>query len=97
MTQVRAKFSGGALHPLEPLALAEGQEVLVSIEESPPQDSPKDGTAPESAVKQQPTAEQTRKALRESAGAWKGKIDGEALKQMIYEARRAGSREMRDS
>ena len=39
MTQVRAKFSGGALHPLEPLVLAEGQEVLVSIEESTAEDS----------------------------------------------------------
>ena len=93
MTHIRARFSGGALHPLEPLALAEGQEVLVSIEESPAEDSAMEGPAPESAVKPGPTPEQTRKALRESAGAWKGNVDGEALKQMIYEARRTGSRE----
>ena len=77
MTHVRAKFSGGALHPLEPLYLAEGQEVLVSIEESPPQDSP------------QERMERTISA----AGSLKGKIDGEAMKRMIYEARRTGSRE----
>ena len=118
MTQVRAKFSGGSLHPLDPLSLAEGQEVLVSIEESPPQDSAMEQTASESAGLPGPTPEQTRKALREMAGAWKGnsdsveptaeerikrtmsaagslkgKIDGEAMKRMIYEARRTGSRE----
>ena len=118
MTHVRAKFSGGALHPLEPLALAEGQEVLVSIEESPPQDSAMERAIPESAGRPGPTPEQTRKALRETAGAWKGssdsveptaeerikrtmsaagslkgKIDGEAMKRMIYEARRTGSQE----
>ena len=93
MTHVRAKFSGGALHPLEPLALAEGQEVMVSIEESPAEDSAMEGAAPRSVVKRRPTAEQTRRALRESAGAWQGNIDGEALKRMIYEARRTGSRE----
>ena len=31
-----------------------------------------------------------------SAGALKGKIDGEAIKQMLYEARRMGSREVPD-
>ena len=93
MTHVRAKFSGGALHPLEPLALAEGQEVLVSIEESPPQDSAMERGVPESAGRPGPTPEQTRKALQETAGAWKGNVDGEALKLMLYEARRTGSRE----
>lgn len=77
MTQVRARFSGGALHPLEPLPLAEGQEVLVSIEESPAEDS----------------REERMKRAMSVAGAWKGKIDGEAMKRMIYEARRTGSRE----
>ena len=35
--------------------------------------------------------ERTRKALQETAGAWKGNVDGEALKRIIYEARRTGS------
>ena len=92
MTQVRAKFSGGALHPLEPLALDEGQEVLVSIEESPPQDSAMERGVPESAGRPGPTPEQTRKALRETAGAWKGNSDPEELKRRIYSDRLANSR-----
>ena len=32
------------------------------------------------------------KLARSVAGAWKGKIDGDLLKQELYEARRAGSR-----
>ena len=34
IAKARARFSGGALHLLEPLDLAEGQEVLVSVEEA---------------------------------------------------------------
>ena len=33
-------------------------------------------------------------ALRATAGAWKGNHDPEELKQMLYEARLTGSREM---
>ena len=80
IAKVKARFSGGVLHPLEPLDLAEGQEVLVSIEEIPHEDS----------------LEERRKRTMSTAGAWKGNVDGEALKRMIYEARRAGSREMPD-
>ena len=92
MTYVRAKFSGGALHPLEPLSLAEGQEVLVSIEESPAEDSAMGWAAPESAGRPGPTPEQTREALRETAGAWKGNSDPEELKRRIYSDRLANSR-----
>ena len=38
IAKVRARFSGGALHLLEPLDLAEGQEVVICIE---------DGSAPD--------------------------------------------------
>ena len=90
----KARFSGGVLHPLEPLDLAEGQEVLVSIEELSVGDS-------EGSLEVEPNStpyspEMARKALRATAGAWKGKVDGEALKKMLYEARRTGSREMPD-
>ena len=35
IANARARFSGGVLHPLEPLDLAEGEEVLVSIQAIP--------------------------------------------------------------
>ena len=39
IANVRARFSNGVLEPLEMLDLKEGQEVLVSIEESPSPDA----------------------------------------------------------
>lgn len=36
--------------------------------------------------------EERIKLTMSAAGAWKGKIDGEALQREIYEARRTGSR-----
>ena len=40
IASVRAKYSNGALMPLEPLDLEEGKEVTVSIEEAgPPEES----------------------------------------------------------
>lgn len=36
--------------------------------------------------------EKRMELAKAAAGAWKGKIDGEALKQELYEARRTGSR-----
>ena len=96
--KARARFSGGALHPLEPLDLAEGQEVLVSVEEVSPPDTDDVATPPESGPgKRKLTAEERREVTRSTAGAWKGWIDGEAMKQMLYEARRLGSREIPDS
>lgn len=35
IAHVKAKYSNGALVPLEPLDLEEGKEVIVSIEETP--------------------------------------------------------------
>ena len=37
-TSVKARFSNGVLTPLEPLNLEEGEEVMVSIADSPPPD-----------------------------------------------------------
>ena len=95
IAKARARFSGGALHPLEPLDLAEGQEVVVSVEEI----SPPDGQAPSESAASRPelTAEERKKRMMAYAGGLKGKIDGEAIKRMLYEARRLGSREVPDS
>ena len=49
------------------------------------------------AVRKGRTAEERRKRMMVSAGGLKGKIDGEAIKRMLYEARRLGSREIPDS
>lgn len=38
------------------------------------------------------TTEEKLEGLKSVAGAWKGKVDGEALKEGIYDARRIGSR-----
>ena len=35
ITNVKAKYSNGALVPMEPLDLEEGEEVMVSVEDSP--------------------------------------------------------------
>ena len=98
IAKARAKFYGGALHPLEPLDLAEGQEVLISIQVVPPGDS-LEVVAPHwpKTVKDELTVEEQMKRTMSSAGALKGKIDGEELKRTLYEARRTGSREMPDS
>ena len=87
--KARAKFYGGALHPMEPLDLAESQEVLVSIQAVPPQ-IPEDGaglTEPAAVL-----PEQARKALQATAGAWKDSSSGSELKRNIYADRLANSR-----
>ena len=40
-----------------------------------------------------PSPDRTIRALRATAGAWKGRHDPEELKRVIYEARLTGSRE----
>ena len=72
---IRAKFTGGALKPLERLDLEEGMEVTVSIEDSL-------------------SSDEVIRALRATAGAWKGKHNPDELKRMLYEARLAGSRQV---
>ncbi len=39
------------------------------------------------------SSEERREMLRSLVGAWKGRVDGEAMKRQICEARRVGSRE----
>lgn len=75
---IRARFTDGALKPLEHLDLEEGAEVTVSIEDSLP-------------------SEEAIRALRATAGAWKGRHDPEELKRMLYEARLTGSRRVSES
>ena len=94
IASARARFSGGVLHPLEPLDLVEGEEVIVSIQAVLPQD-PHGEAAPHESTEAQPkrTEEERKNRMMSTAGAWKGKIDGEAVKRILYEARRTGSRE----
>ena len=94
IANARARFSGGVLHPLEPLDLAEGEEVLVSIQAIPLQGSGDDQVHQGSTnAKPEGTEEERIKRTMSAAGSLKGKIDGEAMKQMIYGARHSGSRE----
>lgn len=74
MNVVRARFSKGALIPMDNLDLEEGAEVMVTVKRSPPM------------------PEEARRALRMSAGAWKGKHDPDELIRNIYESRLTGSR-----
>ena len=92
--KARARFSSGMLHPLEPLGLVEGQEVLVSIEAVPPQD-PREEAVPPDPTNTMPerTEEERKKRMISTAGSWKGKVDGEAMKRTLYEARETGSLE----
>ena len=96
IVKAKARFSGGALHPLDPLDLVEGQEVVVSIETVAVPPEVPEGVAPSDSVADKPerTVEARREILRSTAGAWKGRIDGEAMKETLYEARRLGSREI---
>ena len=94
IANARARFSGGVLHPLEPLDLEEGEEVLVSIQAIPLQGSEEEPVQHCSTeTKPEGREEQRIKRTMSAAGSLKGKIDGEAIKQMISEARQKGSRE----
>jgi predicted DNA-binding antitoxin AbrB/MazE fold protein len=44
-------------------------------------------------IEDTPPPDRTIRALRATAGAWRGSHDPEDLKQMLYEARLTGSRE----
>ena len=66
MAKAIARFSGGALHPLEPLDLAEGQEVLVGIEEAPSPDSPEEA-APSESIAPRPELAEAMQELDEAA------------------------------
>ena len=94
IANARARFSGGVLYPLEPLDLEEGEEVLVSIQAIPLQGSEEEPVQHWSTeTKPEGNKEERIKRTMSAAGSLRGKIDGEAIKQMIYEARQKGSRD----
>ncbi len=73
---VKARYSQGAIIPLEPLDIEEGSFLCISIE----------------VESQSSRARRGLNALRASAGGWKGTHDSDELIQDIYQARLAGSR-----
>ena len=75
-TTVRARYTNGAIVPLEPLDIQEGANLSVSID----------------VESRASRAERGLKALKATAGAWKDTRDADELIQDIYEARLAGSR-----
>jgi hypothetical protein len=75
--EVRGRVSKGKIEPLEELDLPEGTGVIILLEEAPPE---------------APPADRTLKALRATAGAWKGTHDPEKLKRNIYADRLLDSR-----
>lgn len=78
---VKARYSKGAIMPLEPLEIEEGANLSISIEVEPP-------ATP---------GERSRQALRAAAGGWKGTHDPDELIRDIYEARLTGSRHEQES
>ena len=82
--EIRGRYSGGVVLPLEDLDLEEGSEVVIAVFVSP-------GTEAAS-VDEATEAERKRKAFLSSFGGWKGMHDPDELIRMINEARRIGSR-----
>ena len=74
---VKATYSNGAIVPLKPLDIEEGARLSVSVE----------------VESRDSRAERGLKALRATAGGWKGAGDPDELIRDIYEARLAGSRQ----
>jgi hypothetical protein len=73
---IKARFSNGVFHPLEPAAadlVNEGDEVTLTIETASP-------TTP------------SGDPLRDTAGGWRGLIDAGALKEAIYHDREVVTR-----
>ena len=81
ITGVKAKYSKGAILPMEPLEIEEGASLSISIEVEPP--TTRD--------------ERSRQALRAAAGGWKGTHNPDELIRDIYEARLTGSRREQES
>ncbi len=65
---IRARFSKGAIRPLEKLELHEGESLTITIV-------------------REPEVGRVLKALRSTAGAWKGTHDADELKKNIYSDR----------
>ena len=77
---VKARYSKGAIMPLEPLDIEEGASLRISIE----------------VESRTARGERGLKALRAAAGGWKGTHDPDELIRDIYEARLTGSRHMQE-
>ena len=76
INSVEAKYLNGAIVPAESLDIEEGAALLVSIE-----------------IKAQvATAERGLRALRATAGRWKGTHDPDELIESIYESRMVNTR-----
>ena len=71
--QIKGRFSGGIVLPLEEIDLPDGAEVVI-------------------AVNDEPSLDRRRKALRASAGAWRGLNDPDELIRNIYASRLIQSR-----
>ena len=76
VTEIRARYTNGVLVPLEPLDLEEGSELTVSLNGAPPK----------------ARGVEAARAIRKTAGAWKGIVDGDELVRSIYADRLKPSR-----
>lgn len=68
---IRARFSRGVIEPLEKIDIREGEEITISILETPPK----------------PKKKKFLEALKVTAGGWKELIDCDELKKNIYNDR----------
>ena len=82
--EVKGRYSGGVVLPLEQLDLAEGAEVVIAVSDGPE-------AAPELADDPAEAARK-RNLFLSSFGGWKDMHDPDELLRMIYAARRIGSR-----
>ena len=76
INSVEARYLNGAIVPLETLDIEEGASLLVSVEVQPQVSDAKRGL----------------KALRATAGGWKGTHDPDELISNIYESRLVNTR-----
>ena len=74
---VKATYSKGAIVPLKPLDIEEGADLSISVE----------------VESQKARAKRGLKALRATAGRWKGTHDPDELIRDIYQARLSGTRQ----
>jgi predicted DNA-binding antitoxin AbrB/MazE fold protein len=73
---IRARFSNGVIKPLEKIDIREGEEIAISILESPIMSGKKSFL----------------EALKKTAGGWKDLIDCDELKRNIYNDRLVATR-----
>ena len=73
VTSVKAKYSNGALVPIEPLDLEEGEEVMVSIEDAS-DTTPRDGIADGNSLEARGQAIYEQKIRGRVEGTAQGKV-----------------------